>query len=955
MSNVFDNLIDAPAHADAEPNVANVIELAPNEPNEIHPVMIVTIGTSAAELALLAKDAHTGKTVPHRFVAVDTLPFETFRQMLVQKGWPESRIDAVFSRDRYLELDSPFSRDFDWQSELARHWEEILHEPQLRVIASTENSPGAAGTPAIGCARVVAAATRIRDFLTRHKQQLIRIDADNAGLQPGVYLRIVTTFRGGTGTGATAPLAAIARAALDPNRVDLRVLMPCIFHGDQRADANAIAALLQMQGDHVHGYRLRLPGVREEFRAPFDSISPVSANNGTSALAPRDAWMQEAEVLTKWLRPATQATINARLVDLTDVVTHDLDGRPMNARQETALSVRVVWPETQRYLVVRWMHSVVKTLAKRFEAYCEDGKITAAEKTAAEDHMRRVINAVDLDGEALLRRITPQPDPAQSLRDAIHQVCQEVPQLEPDEMKAYVSETLRAVRQGFERYEGAWEDRARSLAEDLLRRIREELTPVYAVAPVLALTAQQCVADHLQALADQASAAAKDELERRDGLAQDLSQAQSELQLTDPWIRKREVTRDAADHTLQLMLANALSRVQQQQLEHLVVALTGQMPGGNSATQPFTLQGVVPTLRAEVVSRKGALKKRLGDRISELYKVVERLGQAIDHRSPVFQRALLYDAMTRNRLDAMVDRLPQTTDVPPVKKYLVGEADFATSVEALVQLLPNYAASRMSLTDLMRDNAQYRQQVLQLLRGLRPFTPLDSVVEQQQELAGRRDELKVVEVPGGAEGWLGQLLLREAIVATEADIVDSRCEEIRLFWLRDGLPWYALKEVRRMKANHDRYLAGAGAISPYTRANAHLLPGFEPPRTSLRVHTESLLAAALATQPGRVFQRPDKMFVLKWDKATAQAGFTVAAEEHFKEFTDMVRWTARRPGVRADLEQRLNDALNADEAAFKSALVQAWKAETDADRHTRLEDRLIALHVDPRNYTASAA
>lgn len=310
--------------------------------------------------------------------------------------------------------------------------------------------------------------------------------------------------------------------------------------------------------------------------------------------------------------------------------------------------------------------------------------------------------------------------------------------------------------------------------------------------------------------------------------------------------------------------------------------------------------------------------------------------------------------MDRSRLNAEVKairkRLPHA---PPVARFLAGQQDLQRVCADLLPLLPSYAESGHSLVELLASEPRKQHLVVQLLKNRRPFTPIDRAVEAQQGLRNRRDSLVILEVPGGQDGPLAELMLREGIVTHRNQIVASGDDEMRLYTLRDGLPYAAISPLARYRERHDSYLENPSAITPYTVPNAHQLPGIEPTRTNLREHTQTLLCLARAVLPQRVAPVPSGGCRLRYDRDTGH-GFSTTHEESFADFAALVAWVAKRVEVRKTLEVELKHAQDDRPETYRTALMIAWQQATGAEQEY-LYAALCALKIDPARLPAPAS
>lgn len=918
---------------------------------EAHPILVIIFGTTMAEISVVLKAQVEGASnlVPFRFLVVDSLTYKDVMTRLLQNGYTEEQIEAAIPRSQYFHLVTPFSEDFDFENRLNKDWLSTIFEPALKRLASKPNAPGCAGTPAIGRARVEGNEQELRNFFERHIQELTQVRTETLALLPGVKVFVITTYRGGTGTGSTICGSAVLRSLLDNgSTIHLHTVMPCVYTGDDRAYANAYATLRENQWYHRFNGGVPIKGGRI-LKAPFDSATYTFVSNGTVTLSHVDALMQEAGIIRSYLRAPTQATINAREVDLIDVVPHDLEDRPMHVRIETAISIRTIQPGTQEYMVTEWVRQEVEATQARFEAWCQNETLLTEEESQLNGCVEDTIKALNLNLNALLTRLDPSPTPTNALRSFFEQANGMIGNMESKPIKQSMNGLPQQVRDAFLKFEGSWEDRVRQLATKLPQEINEYVMSKTAASPHLGLAALLKILDHLLGLSKSAAREAENEKKKRDAVGVQLGPAMNAVQEAKGilgFINADEVTRDAAHKTIGIFMAAALARAQQERFEYLVQVLEGEISSLDSRGKSMTIPSVTAALRNYQVEQMASIRKNQSSQLKMLKERLEDLSQQIERRSQVFQRAILYNGMNREKLNSEVQNIRiQISSAPPIMRFFEGKQELRATLDELLPLLPSYAESGRSLTDIINADQAKRRLVVQLLRSRMPFTPLDREVEDQQGLRNRRDDLIIFELPGGQDGVLSNLLKQEGIVTNLNQVVGADDDEIRMYYMRDGLPYSAIRPLTKYQERHEHYLSRAEVITPYTVQGADQLPGLEPARVNLRIHTESILYLAKAVLPHRIASKPSGGFILSYEKDTGQ-GFTVTDTEEFTDFDSVVRWLAKRVEERKTLESELKRNLDDDQVVYKRLLIAAWREATGKERDY-LQDELFRLKVNP--------
>ncbi len=659
--------------------------------------------------------------------------------------------------------------------------------------------------------------------------------------------------------------------------------------------------------------------------------------------------MQEAAILRAYLRAPTQAAVNARHVDCTDVVPYDLEDRPTHVRVETGLSIRTIQPGTLEYLVTEWLRQELEAVQLRFEAWVQDGKLTDEEESRVTAVVQAMLKDLKLDPGAFLARLDPSPAPANTLRAFFEQATGAIGSMRARAIKESMAGLPTRVRDAFAKFERTWEERRRKLAIALPREVADYVFDKLAASPHLALAALARIGEHFAGWARDASKEAEQEKRNRDTAGAQLGSALNAVQEARGvlgFIRIDEVTRDAALQACGIALTAAMARVQQQRLESLVQALQGEMSMLDGRGKLETIGSVIAILRDLQLEQVAAVRARQAAQLTTLRVRLDHLGQAIEKRSQVFQRSLLYDGMHREQLDAEVRairaRVPQ---VPPVVAFLEGKQDLPRVCADLLPLLPSYAESGRSLREILASDPAREELVVQLLRNRRFFTPLSREVEEQQGLQNRRDTLVILEVPGGQDGPLAKLMLRKGIVTHQNQIVDARDDETRLYVLRDGLPYAAIRPLAKYRERHDRYLENPAAITPYTVPNAHQLPPIEPARSNLLTHTQALLSLTQIVLPERLTRPPSGGFILRYEVGAGN-GFRPIQEESFPDATSLAAWVAKRVEIRKSLEAELKRRLDEHPDTCRESLMAAWQQAMGAERE-HLYTALCTLQIDP--------
>ena len=707
---------------------------------EVHPVLIVTMGTTAVELHLILKQQLAGRAglVPWRSVAIDSLDYDNVINRQIQNGWQREQAMQALPRSDFFHLTSPFSDSFDFDSSLNRHWSAVVSQPALRRIARKPNAPGCAGTPALGRARIEGNEQDLRDFFERHLLQLTQIRLETLSLLEGVTIFLITTYRGGTGAGATAACGALLRAVMSSGSLHLKAIMPCVYQGDNRARANAYAMLRENQWHHRYDGGIAMMDNRL-LKAPFDTTSYTFASNGAVTLSGIDALMQEASILRAYLHAPTQAAINARHVDLTDVMPHDAQDMPLHVRVETATTVRPIQPGSLPYFATEWIRQEWQSRRDAFEAWRQSQRLPAKDNARLAEAVEIAQRELRLDRQGLLARLESTSS-SNTLRNYFEQATITLSSMKAESIKQSMTSLPAQIREFFDAFESSWQKRARHLAATLPNEITTLVTHKLGDAPHLALAVLERLAVGLGQLGEETAKDAEKAKAYRDRASQQFGAALKEVQEAQgvfAILRRDETTRDRAADACASGMAAALARVQQQQLEYLNQALVGEMTVLDGHGGPVVIPAAQTALQRGQVDEIARIRAKHAEQQQQLNAQLETYKQALDKRSAIFERALLYDDIAPKALESMVREIRAAIpQAPPLDAFLSGQQDLDATIAGLMPLLPSYAESGSTLTQMLSADAERRELVLRLLRQCKPFTPLDRVVEDQQGAVG---------------------------------------------------------------------------------------------------------------------------------------------------------------------------------------------------------------------------
>lgn len=930
-------------------NSSRIVE-APKAQAMIH----ICVGTTSGRQIVEEYFARSRiQCVPYLGLVIDSAPYEDFLKRMVMESWGEEQIREAVPPSQYFQTGGPFGESFKFDDPNNRDWTKILHTARLQGLAIKPESGGCAGTPAFGRAYAEASEQELRQFLRHHIQKLTQVRDESLALLRGVLVSISTTHRGGTGTGASTMVGAIAKELVPTgSQIVLRVAMPCIFEGDERSFANSYAAVSTDHYVHRLGGSVTTRDGRK-LTPPFDRIVCFFASNGIHSLAPRDARALSKEIILSHVDPSMQSAIRTREVDCTDAQSHDLDGYPSIIATESALSIEVEQPGTIDYQCTRWIESCTKEEVERFEEYIKDSTLTSTEERIVTEVVEACMKEIELTREKILSLLETNPSAISVVRGDIEKKRAAVASMTTDTIKGSMQNFKGDIRKKFDEIAMAREEKALKLARDLPGTIDGYFNSKYSFKPLIRLAILGRIIDYLDSVVMKSQQVALNSEHEREAVNKDLDKALLSLQNTN-WniLQRHEPARDAAFESIALGLQASKARARQEANESVCQVFGGELKSRNHHGGYTRVLSVIPALRKLMGEFLIETRKRYETQLKELGALREKSARSFETRSAIFQRSLLHDRTTRASLDNELETArDQYGDPDVIGEYLVGAKNIDEVFEILAAFLPNHIQSSRTIPEIIFDDDSMRQQVLLLLRSVRPYTEIDEVVAEQQGLRGRRDHVTIISVPGGADGPLGELLVREGIIDDPSAIVDSvNSRIIRIYKIHLGLPFYAIKSFRPYREAHDRYLSRPGAISPYYHPDAHELSKIEPPKANLRRHVKGLLHVAGAVLSERITRSASGTITLRYEREVNE-GFTVTEEQSFTEFDAMLLWLAARPTERRLIEDELRHHLDADPEGYKAALLDAWKMAGDQEK-SYLTEALWDLRVDPVKATS---
>jgi len=686
--------------------------------------------------------------------------------------------------------------------------------------------------------------------------------------------------------------------------------------------------------------------------------------DGAVALGPVDALRQEVALIAAQLDPRTQSAYNTRHVDLNDVAPFDLDEEPTHVRLATTATIRNVDPRTLQYLARSAQSQLVEGLRLKLQGWVEDRQLTASEHERVRTGVRAVIESSRLTVEGLRDRMDPQPAPAAALRSLFERFETSVSGLQSKATRERVQALPAQVRHLFDKLEGVWQARSRAMATEILETVTEQLTLRLGHLPHLLLAAIPMLHRHLRDVSGQVREAAESHRLRRDHygrLAGESLQAAQQVRTVIPFLVDRdEVARDAARAACRVIQMASGERLEEERYEALRRALDGELTATEGEDCRVVCEPAIAAVEALELQLAAALQERIVELAAAVRRPGDEIGTWIDKSSPVFDRTLVHDGISRSELDdraaGLVGHLSRMDEVQSflrdqlTRKELDSEQlerELEAMIRVILPLVPGFSEIGRTLEEVVAQDPARRELIIEILRNRvgRPFAVVDRQVEDTQGLRNRRDTLVVVEVPGGSTGAIGRLVLNEGIVANPSNIIDSSEDRIRLTWVREGLPYAALRGIARLAERYASYMANPSTISPHTTADIDSLPTLEPKRTNIRRHVQDLLATLEVLAPERMTRRPDGIVELSYE-LPSDHGFAVPESRRFGDLDRATAWLIKQVGVRRVLESAIDAVYEADPEHCRRRLLDAWN-QADGDDRSHLETVLSRVGVNP--------
>jgi hypothetical protein len=895
--------------------IANPIHNATTRPEGefVHACAVIGLGSTSLG-ALLAAEVQRRKSgllaVPHRYLGVDSVPYEAARERAVGEGFNRELFEDVLPRERFYQLKSPIDASFDFEDPRNRQIRDVLFTEALQLAAKKAGQNGCAGTRAVGRAWCEQNVAPLTDWLTRHLRDLTRVGEPTIDLAPGIWAHVIAAFRSGTACGAIDAFGAITREALanvgaTNSRVHAIIAQPDIYGGDQRAEASAHAALMETCKYHSLDSR-GVPIAGRSYPAGFDEVTLLFASDGARTISPIDARYVTAAAVVTFLSADTQKQIATSRVNSTVAATHDAEGAPFIFSHLATVTIEARPAIANRYMGLVYLSTELEKSEQRVRALSCANTLTPPDKAEVDEAIKLARDTLKLDLDLLLRRLDGEQS-SSSIINAAFERYQPVLALSTEEVQAEMPSLMPRMRDDLAKLEKRAADNANALSRELTFAVAQYVVSL-ANKEALALAVVDGIAAFLdEDVRKQAAERAKTAQLARQKLNSEYGQRSMDVaNAKRAWLlNKDEEARDAAHAMLdagRLLMGAARDQMLAEKLGIVLQhGLTEQDANGRTTT---SVPGVVAALRAyrQKLEVDGARRHR------ELARIVSEqmstAATALQLRSPTFEHFLQLDEADEATLRANTVAFVATLSapLPPFEKLRRGEVTVEQALAELEPSMPGYAIETR-IEDILQDDPNAKQRAMGVLRNARPFAPLDDVVLDQQGLRDRRDYVRIIVCPGGETGTIGSWLKREDIVDHRTQIVGGKANAIRLFYVREHLPAYAFAGVERLARAYDRYLASPAAITPHSHKDGQRMPRIRAPRVSLRDHVEGLFVRAAAVLPARIERTPSG-YLVRYSVARG-GGFATEETVPFTARDQLMHWLETNASARAELEREI--------------------------------------------------
>lgn len=922
------------------------------EPQGVHPVFICVLGSLMTQVLLMLHSMldEEPNVAPWLGVAIDTIGYQTMVGNLVAAGWPQELVERWIPQSHYLELDNPFSEDFDFSKSAHREWLDIIHEERLQQLARKSDMPGAARVRALGNARVQETAPRLRTFFTEHQAKLTHVSPRNMTLLPGIWSWVVTTLNGGTGSGGALSVGAILKDVQQGGEITLNVVSPDVWGSDDISKAAGEAFFMETQFVHRRGGGVPMKG-KYLLRAPFSRVVPIFASDGAKCINGQDAVMLEASTLTAFLTANSQRVINATRIDQTGAVPFDRNMNLQQASQEVRLVISVSPPGVEEFMATEVVRQEVKEAQERLERLKGSDGVSGFEAKELEACLEDCVRELKLNKADLIARMEPPSRPANTTRTMFDRVTGMFSTMKAKDIQQNISGLTKQVTDAFERFEAEWRGRTLALAQELPVEIFAHVTKKYGHRPDLAVYLLQKLAEKLEALAKELEQEGAKRLKQREQLNVKVGPAISAVLQASCllWWMKNEVVRHAAQEACTTITGAVNCRIEQHRAQYLAQTVGSKQGVGTAqgATVPCVataLAALAIELFREQIAQLQVKKQSLERRLDALAKRFER------QASKVFYRSLVNDGATRQQLEGEMEVLRREKGVqmsPEVQKYLSGEQSLEQTVANLQPLLPRFVDAKKTMPELLASRPDLCEAVAQHIGGCWPFAPIDKELESVHGFKARkRDRLWVLEVPGGENSAITGILRQRGVINASARVIDSGDNEIRYYFCRQGLPFWLLSPLRQWQREFDAYRQDPELPSLFSFADWPSVPRLESPATNMKDYLEGLLYVTKAVLPELVTGRAGGGFKIGYEEVQGQGLRTIETRK-CSDLTDAVAFLAKKQDVQQSIKTRLDEALDDRPEEYREALLAAWTAARGEEKF-HLQQELYRLGVDPR-------
>lgn len=681
--------------------------------------------------------------------------------------------------------------------------------------------------------------------------------------------------------------------------------------------------------------------------APFDSVTPLFSTNGNNSLKPKDAILEMDQVLRSYLRPDTQAAILAKRADLVEA-PYDTQDNPMLTSSEVAVRITYLPKGLAETACLEWVRQELDVRITTISHLLKVGltALSSQQESTANKKALEMVTLFELDPSKLITKLDPSS--ATVWTGKFNSELAILGAMGAAMIKQRCASFQAEVQSQRQLLEKIMLENSVKIAKDTTTALINHLDGLAALDPALASGTYKALIAQCNAMIGKLKAVLQETESKAQQATLQATTAFTDLGNAGALWGQDEVVRDAAKNALSCGLQAIQAQSTVLRLHRTILTLEG---GAVSGVQ---IPGIVPMLSYEQQHLLARVHKKLEAAFTVIQGHRERFLCIWTSRSKVFEHTLRFDDLDEKGLVEMIMAARKThPNIPAVQKYLQ-TGNLNQCLHELRNYLPDFIDNN-SFSNYILNSPPVLKRVCTLLSKTKPFAMIDDIIESNQELRHRQDTMVILEIPGGDKNEdLLEALNKNGVINKTVKVVDSHSQEIRMYCLRQGLPFYAFQRLAFYRDHIESYLQ-TGQVTPFTHEEATGYPYIDAPKTNLPTLTKQVLYQLKAVFPDQIqtISSGGLKFHYK-DQSIETFGQPLIIE--FKNgqkggdyWDGLVQWAMRYPEHRKVAERDLNKFLDTNPQVFRNALASAWKtALPDSE-----ERKMLATVWLQRGFTPS--